>query len=120
MGSFILKISLNFIEAQPIRILRLLNVFLAYSQDYFLDKFLLFNSQENTNLLKLLIIYLPINYFYGFLYYTDTLSIVLIIYYFYINMYKNEAFKKNNKLHYFLVGKLKNYRFIYNFIILIN
>ena len=110
-SAIVMKIIFIFVPANPLKFLRLLNVGLGLSLDYILDYFLPFNSLENTNLLKLLIIYLPINYFYNFLFYTDTLSIILIIYYFYLNIHKQDKYKTENKKFYFFIGN-----FFYKFI----
>jgi len=106
LGAFSMSLVVNFFEFSSLRFLRLLNVGLTFSQNSILDNFVQFSSHENTNILKLLIIYLPINFFYGFLYYTDTLSIVFIMNYFYINIYKTEKYKNSNKKYIFLSGKL--------------
>lgn len=109
-----MKIIPHYFDATTmLKFLRFFNVCLAFSQDYILDNFSRFNSTENKNILKLLIIYLPINYFYSFLFYTDMISIVLIMYYFSLNICKNEEYKKTNKPFYFLIGKI----FLLNYII---
>lgn len=104
-----MKIICNFIPADPLRFLRFLNVCFSFAQNSILEKFIKFSSIEKMNILKLLIIFLPINFFYGFLFYTDTLSLLLIEYYFYLNIYsqeeeENSALNSNIRKRFFLAG----------------
>lgn len=61
--------------------LRGVNVFYGWLFSYFAGSASLYNTPLNTLYFQMVLTLLPINYFYNFLFYTDTLSTLLVFYY---------------------------------------
>lgn len=65
--------------------LRGLNVFYGVVFSYITGNFKFYNNDDNTVIFQMILTLLPINFFYNFLYYTDTLSTLLVTSYYYMN-----------------------------------
>lgn len=77
----------------PLNLLRGINAILGWLYSILIGNFHFYNRDENTFTFQIICTLLPINFFYNFLYYTDTLSTLLITYYYYLNF--TESSKKN-------------------------
>ncbi len=95
-SAFIMKILkiLDFLKFPMIYNLRGVNVVFGLILSFVFSNFKFYNTEKNTLIFQLILTFLPINYFYNFLFYTDTLSILLIAYYYYLNIGRDESGSK--------------------------
>ena len=97
LSSFFLKLFSYFKiqnEFHPIKIVRLFPIIIS-SFSFILLGFFQKKMNIDNRLIKkmqLLICFLPINFFYNFLYYTETFSICSLIIYFYLNLYVSKIY----------------------------
>ena len=97
LSSFFLKLFSYFKiqnEFHPIKIVRLFPILISSFSFILLGLFQKKMNIDNRLIKKmqLLICFLPINFFYNFLYYTETFSICSLIIYFYLNLYVSKIY----------------------------
>jgi alpha-1,2-glucosyltransferase len=83
ISSWLFFIFSGIIGTDALSFLRLINSLYGVGTTWISRKFDHMNSKENNLLFQLIITLLPINYFFNFLYYTDSLSIMLVFSFYY-------------------------------------
>ena len=89
---YLLQIPIN--SNNSITIVRMFTIIISTCSFILLGLFKKKNSTDNSliNNLRLLIGFFPINFFYNFLYYTETFSIFSLILFFYLNLYTSKNY----------------------------
>jgi alpha-1,2-glucosyltransferase len=89
LSYFLMFIFSSFLNIDGFSFLRLVNSLYGTGLSFLSSKFDYMNNRANSLMFQMIVTLLPINYFYNFLFYTDSLSTLLVFSFYYgVNRWK--------------------------------